>query len=217
MEKNLEKLLVQKTAVVAIQGNTTNPKYIWLITHGYGYLAEYFIDKFSFLLDGNHLLIAPEALSRFYKEGMQGRVGASWMTSHYRDDEIEDYCNYLEKTYHAFISPYPDAKIILLGFSQGLATMSRWYIHTSLRCDMLIGWGAAFPEEVIHHPKFFQIPIYTMIGLQDEFITEKLRMQYIEKINTYNLPIDVILYDGKHDIDGISLQLLVDKLGISSI
>lgn len=212
MEKKLHKLSVSRTAVVAIQGNTENPTYIWLITHGYGYLAEYFIDKFIPYLDGSNLLIVPEALSRFYKEGMQGRVGASWMTSHHRSDEIDDYCNYLEVVYQNYISPYKHAKIVLLGFSQGLATISRWHIRTEFRCDFLVGWGAAFPEEVVENKKIYDVPTIAMIGLQDEFISETIRNQYLKKIKDENLPIYPILYEGKHDIDSLALQKLVDKL-----
>ncbi len=212
MEKKLQKICVQKTALVVTYGNTDNPKYIWLITHGYGYLAEFFIEKFIPYLDGTHLLIVPEALSRYYKEGMQGRVGASWMTSHHRSDEIEDYCLYLEKVYQIYVSPYKDAKVILLGFSQGLATISRWYMRTLYNCDYLVGWGAAFPDEVIQDKKFYDIPVLAMIGLQDEFIPETLRMKYLNKIENEKLPIEVVLYDGRHDIDSVALHLLVDKL-----
>ena len=39
---------------------------VWFVLHGYAMLSEFFIQKFKNLDDGNTLIIAPEALNRFY-------------------------------------------------------------------------------------------------------------------------------------------------------
>ncbi len=72
---------------------------VWFVIHGYGQLAEFFIKKFNVLNDGKTLIIAPEALSKFYLKEFTGRVGATWMTREDREHEIEDYINYLNTLY----------------------------------------------------------------------------------------------------------------------
>jgi hypothetical protein len=60
-------------------------------------IRRVFIQKFKELASENTLIVAPEALSRFYLNGFSGRVGATWMTKEARDTEILDYLNYLNK------------------------------------------------------------------------------------------------------------------------
>ena len=74
-----------------------NTEQIWFVLHGYGQLAQFFIKKFSVLDDGKTFLVAPEALSRFYLEGVTGRVGATWMTREERSNEVADYVFYLNQ------------------------------------------------------------------------------------------------------------------------
>jgi len=53
---------------------------LWLVAHGYGQLAEYFIRHFKAVYAADPagtVVVAPEALSRFYLAGNGGRVGAS--------------------------------------------------------------------------------------------------------------------------------------------
>ena len=57
-----------------------NTKYLCIAFHGYGQLAKYFIRDFE-SLGPEHVAIVPEGLHRFYREGMSGRVVASWMTA----------------------------------------------------------------------------------------------------------------------------------------
>ena len=209
MEKSKHSISIQRTATVSLYGNTADAEYVWIVTHGYGMLAEFFIDKFEGLINDKHLVICPEALSRFYLEGMTGRVGATWMTSHHRDDEIKDYIQYLEHVYAHYV-PATAKKVVLLGFSQGLSTISRWYMHTSQRADMLVGWGAAFPDDVLKNKKFGTIPTKVYIGLQDEFIPENMRNAYIEKVKNSNLPIELNYYEGKHTLEPLPLQALID-------
>ena len=62
-----------------------------------GSWARYFLRHFSGLDDGKTVVVAPEALSRFYLNGFSGRVGATWMTKEDRLSEIEDQAYYLNR------------------------------------------------------------------------------------------------------------------------
>lgn len=64
------KITVNRTAFYHTLGDVKTAKTIWIVLHGYGYLAEYFIKKFEPILNSETAVIAPEALSKFYLNGV---------------------------------------------------------------------------------------------------------------------------------------------------
>src|ERR671913_1620 len=92
-------LVVPRTARYYTLGPTHGfPRELWIVCHGYGQLASRFVSQFAALDDGTRLIVAPEALSRFYLDPIpkrrneaSPRVGASWMTREDRESEIADY------------------------------------------------------------------------------------------------------------------------------
>jgi predicted esterase len=140
-------LTIPKTArYVTIGEINDQTENIWFVIHGYGQLAEYFIKKFNVLDDGKTVIIAPEALSRFYLKEFSGRVGATWMTREERDSEILDYLNYLNLLYDTVLqnADVNKLKINILGFSQGTATVARWCMNEHIKYDRLILWAGYF-------------------------------------------------------------------------
>ncbi|MGB1122955.1 MAG: hypothetical protein ACPG08_05475, partial [Flavobacteriales bacterium] len=97
---------------------------VLIALHGYGQLPEFFMRRLQPLADAGWAIIAPEGLHRFYLEGAHGRVGASWMTKEAREDDIADYVRYLDALSAEL--GLTERRPVLLGFSQGVATASRW-------------------------------------------------------------------------------------------
>ena len=142
---------VQKTARYFTLGSLSEQtETLWFVCHGYGQLANYFLRKFEILADDKTLIIAPEALSRFYLEGNGGKAGASWMTKEARLDEIEDYLSYLNAVFEQVtVGNDPSRfKINVLGFSQGVATASRWVTSGAVRADKLILYAGLLPDDL---------------------------------------------------------------------
>ena len=148
-------LTVQKTARYFTHGVLNeNTKYIWLVIHGYAQTAENFISSFA-NLSNEHFVIAPEGLNRFYSRGFSGNPVASWMTSLERESEINDYLNYLNQLLSHFtenLTPKPN--ILLLGFSQGVSTQTRFLNQAKVKIDysvMVAGEiGKEFQEKLPH-------------------------------------------------------------------
>src|SRR5688572_18536754 len=98
---------------------------VWIVLHGYGQLAEYFIRHFKNIQQDHHFIVAPEALSRYYLNENTGRIGATWMTKEDRENEIQDYIQYLNNIVDTFNLPATKAgiptkvRLHVLGFSQG--------------------------------------------------------------------------------------------------
>src|SRR3954465_8151819 len=89
---------VRRTARYYTLGDTsTTPRELWIVLHGHGQLAGAFIRYFGDLEDGGTLVVAPEALSRYYlvpidsAPASERGVGATWMTREDRVHEIDDY------------------------------------------------------------------------------------------------------------------------------
>ena len=94
------KIKTSKTARVYLTNEITkNTKEVVISCHGYAQLGKFFIKKFEGISNEHRTVIVPEALNKFYWNGMNGRVVASWMTKDDRESEIEDYINYLNQVY----------------------------------------------------------------------------------------------------------------------
>ena len=80
-------------------------KHLWIVCHGYGQSALGFLNWFKPIFSEETLIVAPEGLSKFYWEGYNGKVVSSWMTKENRENEINDYINYIETVINE-IKPY---------------------------------------------------------------------------------------------------------------
>lgn len=121
----------------------------WFVLHGYRQLARGFLKAFGRLDDGHRRIVAPEALSRDYtdagtgRHGPDARVGATWMTREDRETEIRDYVAYLDAVADA--EGQPD---VVLGFSQGTATASRWVCYGAVRPGTLVLWAGPLAHDL---------------------------------------------------------------------
>ena len=176
---------------------------IWFILHGYGLLAQNFIKKFSFLDNAHTLIVAPEALNRFYLDNGFGRVGASWMTREDKDFEIGDYSEYLTSLYNSIIINFPKNKIKLkvFGFSQGTSTASRWLQISGIKADTLILWGGFFPPEYqfeIESLSFDNLLLIT--GKDDEYMSPERLEEGKKILDSYSVKYTTEIYDGGHEM-----------------
>lgn len=130
---------------------------LWVALHGYGQVAERFVRRFRTLpglADGRRSVVAPEALNRFYVENRPGehgpasRVGATWMTRADREREIQDYVGYLDSLLGHVSPDGSRAAHVLLGFSQGAETASRWAVLGARSPGSLILWGGGLAEDL---------------------------------------------------------------------
>ncbi|MCC9136222.1 alpha/beta hydrolase [Pontibacter silvestris] len=207
------KLIVSRTARYYTQGTPSKQiKHLWIVCHGYGQLARYFLRQFSVLENKDTLVVAPEALSRFYLEGFSGRVGSTWMTKEDRLSEIEDQANYLNLLLKEQLRQLPDdVKVTVLGFSQGGAAVSRWLASGQVPCHRLILWAASFPEDITFDANshaFRDVPVSVVYGTQDAFITPETLQKQQQLMQKLGIIPSTYTFEGGHTINKEMLSRL---------
>ena len=203
---------VRKTARVFTLGTLNDQtENIWFVLHGYGMLPEYFLKKFNELDLNKNYIIAPEGLSRFYQNGLTGRIGASWMTSEDRENEIKDYVNYLESIFETMIQAYlPNKKFICFGFSQGVSTLFRWANKFLPPIDQMIAWAGSIPKEVIEQYELSSIPLKIYYGNEDPLIPVEQVQILLNLLKHQNISFQSFEYKGGHAVDSQIIATICD-------
>ncbi len=209
-----------RTARLATWGNASpTTRYVWLVAHGYGELAAYFIRPFTCLDADTHFVVAPEGLSRYYLQGVDGRVGASWMTREARQLEIADQHAYLDRVWQWISGQVPPAvQLITLGFSQGVPTILRWLDQRDLPVKHIVCWAGSPPEDAnLTAPYIHKASQWVVWGDDDAFITadqqERIRNFYTER----GWQPQEILFRGGHQIPQTVLGDLGNRITGSAI
>jgi predicted esterase len=187
---------------------------LWFVLHGYGQLAASFIRHFAPINDGTRLLVAPEALNRFYLVGVETApaaerpVGATWMTKEDRVNEMRDYVAYLDAVAaQVATTARRDAAVVVLGFSQGAATASRWVANGAIRPARLILWGGHLPPDIDGtSARLRSVSLELVIGTRDGFISEERLADEERRMQTNDLPYTLTRYEGAHGIVEATLR-----------
>ncbi|QQR87293.1 MAG: phospholipase [Flavobacteriales bacterium] len=183
---------------------------MWLVLHGYGQLARYFLHHFEGLEEGR-LIVAPEGLSRFYLDGSFGRVGASWMTREDRETEIADQITYLDAL-AARVSGKAALPVNVLGFSQGVATACRWAAMGRTRIQRIVVWGGSMPPELGQDPTahpWRECRFDLVHGKADTVVGADVLERNAALLRSTSVPFTVHEHDGGHTLDRLLLGRLL--------
>jgi predicted esterase len=188
------------------------PKVIWFVIHGYGQLAGQFIRYFADIAADDVLVVAPEAMNRYYlvtpdKTPARDRpVGATWMTREDRESEIADYVEYLDTLFDEVASEAVKfgARVNVIGFSQGTATASRWATHGRATLHRLILWSGLIPPDTDltrGHSALRHIALTLVLGTSDHYVDEKMFAAERARLDAARIAHDVVRFEGGHVID----------------
>jgi len=205
-------LTVPRTARYYLVGEAApGVRDVWIVCHGYAQLAGEFVRHFEALHDPGRLIVAPEALSRFYLEGgshgPDNKVGATWMTREDRLTEIEDYVGYLDALHDAVFQRVDRraATLTVLGFSQGAATASRWVAFGRSKVERLVLWGGLLPPDldlVAAHDRFARLSLVLVAGRRDRFLDEHQLSEQVAALERHGFAPRTVRYPGGHGLNG---------------
>ncbi|MGB1318610.1 MAG: alpha/beta hydrolase [Flavobacteriales bacterium] len=197
----------------SVQPKTEN---IWIVFHGYGQLAEYFIKHFENLDSEKNFIVAVEGLSRFYVDGLTGRVGASWMTKDDRETEVEDQTTYINAVLKdcGIDAQSTNKRLIVLGFSQGTATAVRWFANSGIRPSELVLWAGSFPHDVDATEMgniFNGLSTHFVHGNEDQFLQNVNLEEKKAEFEQKGLKLTTWPFEGKHVMDKPTLEKIVNS------
>ncbi|PYP54162.1 MAG: hypothetical protein DMD39_02515 [Gemmatimonadetes bacterium] len=219
-------LQVPRSARYAILGSLeADLSEVWIVCHGHGQLARRFLSRFLPLERPDRLIVAPEALSRYYLAAPKSEphppntpVGASWMTSEDRDFEIHDYVNYLDLLHDQIFAIVDRTKVRLwvLGFSQGTATIARWVARGQVDPDRVVLWAGVLPPELDTESAGRLVrrsPLTIVVGLHDDFATPQRVSEQDARLQVLGVPYATMRFEGGHEISPEALMRLTETAG----
>ena len=196
----LEKIVVERSMRYETIIPNEPIKQVIFILHGYGQLVSFFKRKFNSFQLSNTLFVFPEGMHRFYLQGSSGRVGASWMTKEWRENDINENNHALSTLQNHIQQLYNPKKTIVLGFSQGGATAARWVASTNMKCDHFIAWGSVFPPDLSEIDKPINAVKKTAVfGNNDHYFPAEELTKVQADYNLQNFK--CVIFEGAHDID----------------
>lgn len=221
----LRSVTVSRTARYAVIGSPgPGLKEVWFVCHGYAQLARRFIERFRGIADESRMIVAPEALSRFYPasgdgaHGPASQIGASWMTSEDRENEIKDYVAYLDTLYEQIFASVPRSSVSVcaLGFSQGATTVARWVAAGAARMDQVIIWAGSLPPELDRESAARLAGsvgrLILVAGTEDRFISTKVLEAQLSALSGLGVATEVVRFSGKHELHAATLVELAGRI-----
>ena len=183
----------------------------WIVLHGLGQLARIFITYFQSIDAPGRLVVAPEALNRYYlftEPGMRSKdakVGATWMTREDRENEIADQVDYLDAVWRETAAGA--SRVTVLGFSQGVATAARWIATGKSRVDRFVAWSRQLPPDVDPSVYAKLAGGITMVaGTTDEYATWIAEGNHDSRMVAAGVTPKVVTFDGGHRMDRLTLD-----------
>jgi len=185
---------------------------VWFVLHGYEQLARRFLRRFEPVDDGRRLIVAPEALSRFYvspepgRHGPESVVGATWMTREDRESEIRDYVAYLDRLSRVVL--HGGERVTVLGFSQGVATATRWVTYGAIRPARLVLWADVLPPDLDMGRAAAALAgteVLLVRGEDDRSLAPRLVADEAGRLSAAGIGYRTIVHPGGHDIDAGTL------------
>jgi predicted esterase len=105
-------------------------------------------------------------------------------------------------------------RIVVLGFSQGTATVCRWLAASEMRVDQLVLWAGGIPPELdlaAWSAKLGPAGITLLAGESDELVTPAAVSAEAERLSAAGVAFTLQRYQGGHSVDATALKELADR------
>ncbi|MAY82734.1 MAG: hypothetical protein CMP59_01235 [Flavobacteriales bacterium] len=206
MKKSIQ---VKRTAIYHYLSNE-NCRTLLYVIHGYGQLAEDFLKDFK-AIEGKVDIVAPEALSRYYNK--ERKPVASWMTSHEREAEMDDYVSYLDQLHKEISSVKEYDEVKLLGYSQGVSTAMRWLAKSKEVFSHVYLCSGSIPPELntedLKHQSGSQFHYF--YGINDPLLEVSRAKSIVEGLRGLVEHLDVHPFEGKHEVSDACIDLILQN------
>jgi predicted esterase len=167
--------------------------------HGYAQNAEDMLAELDRIPGSDAwTLVSIQALHRFYSRGNE-RVVASWMTREDRELAITDNIVYVDRVVGSLLANAPNAPIVFVGFSQGVAMAYRAGVLGAHRAHGLIAIGGDIPPEVKTAPADRFPTVLVAAGESDPLYTPAKLNADEAFLVSIGVRHDIYWYPGRHE------------------
>ncbi len=170
--------------------------------HGYGENAECHLDKLRQIPGADRwLLCAIGALHPFYNT-KTGEVVDSWMTKRGREQAIDDNVAYVARVVSAVRRRYQtSSRLVIAGFSQGVAMAYRAAVLAGLRCDGVIALAGDVPSDVASCEQAASDfpPLLLGRGVDDLWYSEAKMETDLETLAKLGVKVQTCVFEGAHE------------------
>jgi predicted esterase len=207
------RLRVDRTARYYVLGSAgPHVRRLWFVLHGYGQLAASLLRRCESLASVDTIVVAPEALSRFYlapvsaADHKTAKVGATWMTKEARESEIADYVAYLDRLHAEIVRDCGGGEIVtrVLGFSQGVATAVRWaLLGQTAPPTQLVLWAGSLPPEIwtdSARARLTETELVLAAGDADPYISPADFTRTVERVQSVGYRARGFAFSGGHTV-----------------
>jgi predicted esterase len=204
-------LVVSRHARVAIVGDPAAAREAWLVLHGHGMLARGILHWFRAAERAGRVLVAPEALSRFYAVLTEGKrvVGASWATREDLANELDDQFAYIDRVVREIIPP--GIPLQVHGFSQGVSVGARWCVRSTRQIARLVCWAGILPADVSAvalKRKLGAEPLDLVVGDRDARVLPERVEEDAARLQAAGVEVRLHRFAGGHVVDTEMLQAI---------
>ena len=168
--------------------------------HGYAEGAEAQLERMRAIPGaGRWRLVAVQGLHRFYQR-RENQVIASWMTRQDRELAIADNLAYVEGVMRDVGKEWPGApRVVLAGFSQGVAMVYRVAAAAPRPVDGVIAVGGDVPPE-LDAAALARVPSALVCrGERDEWYTTDKFDNDIGRLREAGVAVRPLAFDGGHE------------------
>jgi predicted esterase len=168
--------------------------------HGYGEGAEAQLERMRRIPGADRwLLVSIQGLHRFYQRRAD-EVVASWMTRQDRETAIADNLAYVAAVLDSVSREYPDApRLVLSGFSQGVAMMFRAATASLRRVDGAIAVGGDVPPELDAAALRRVYQALVCHGTRDQWYTAEKFGRDVQRLREADVTVRSLEFDGGHE------------------
>lgn len=145
-------------------------------------------------------LVSIQGLHRFYR-GRSKEVVASWMTREDRELAVADNLAYVAAAFDAV--PHDNsARIVYLGFSQGVAMAFRAGVRGAQPGAAVIAVGGDVPPELLEDRALTFPRVLLARGERDEWYTQAKFDADLAALTARDVAVKAVTYDGAHEWSG---------------
>jgi predicted esterase len=168
--------------------------------HGYGEGAEAQLERLRRIPGADRWrLMSIQGLHRFYQR-RANQVVASWMTRQDRELAIGDNLAYVAAVLDEVDREHPGApRLVLSGFSQGVAMTFRAAAASTRTVDGVIAVGGDVPPELDEAAIGRVGRILVCHGTRDEFYTDAIFDRDVQRLRASNVGVTPLTFDGGHE------------------